>query len=86
MASNNSEAMQGHWAKTRNLTFLVLVIWFIFSMVIPWNANILNNYSFMGFELGYYMCVQGSLIVFVALIWFQNWRQDKIDDEFGVGE
>jgi len=86
MASNNSEAMQGHWTKTRSLTFLVLAIWFIFSMVIPWNANILNAYSFMGFELGYYMNVQGSLIVFVALIWFQNWRQDKIDYEFGVGE
>jgi putative solute:sodium symporter small subunit len=86
MASNNSEAMQGHWTKTRNLTYVVLFFWFIFSMVIPWNAHILNNYSFMGFELGYYMNVQGSLIVFVALIWIQNWRQDKIDDEFGVGE
>ncbi len=78
--------MQGHWAKTRSLTFLVLAIWFIFSMVVPWNAHILNEYSFLGFELGYYMNVQGSLIIFVALIWFQNWRQDKIDDEFGVGE
>ena len=86
MASKNSEAMQGHWTKTRNLTFFVLAIWFIFSMVIPWNADVLNSSTFLGFPLGYYMCVQGSLMVFVALIWFQNWRQDKIDDEFGVGE
>ena len=40
----------------------------------------------MGFELGYYMAVQGSLIIFVVLIFFLNWRQDKIDDEHGMNE
>ncbi len=86
MSENNSGAMAQHWAKTRSLTILVLVLWVIFSMIIPWNAHSLNSISFLGFPLGYYMCVQGSLIVFVLLIWFQNWRQDAIDDEFGVGE
>lgn len=86
MSDNTSKSNEGHWRKTRNLTFLVLFIWFIFSMVIPWNANALNSMSFLGFPLGYYMCVQGSLIVFVLLIFFHNWRQDAIDDEFGVGE
>lgn len=86
MASKNAEAMQGHWAKTRSLTIFVLIVWVIFSMIIPWNAHTLNASSFLGYPLGYYMCIQGSLAVFVALIWFQNWRQDKIDDEFGVGE
>ena len=27
-----------------------------------------------------------TLIVFVVTIFFQNWRQDSIDDEFGLGE
>ena len=84
--SDTSKSKEGHWRKTRNLTFLVLAIWFIFSIVIPWNANALNGSSFLGFPLGYYMCVQGSLAVFVLLIFFHNWRQDAIDDEFGVGE
>jgi putative solute:sodium symporter small subunit len=86
MSSENAERNAQHWAKTRNLTMLVLVFWVIFGIIIPWNAKALNAMSFLGFPLGYYMCVQGSLIVFVALIWFQNWRQDAIDDEFGVGE
>ena len=86
MSSANAERNAQHWAKTRSLTILVLAIWFIFSMVVPWFAKELNSFTFLGFPLGYYMCVQGSLIVFVALIWFQNWRQDSIDDEFGVGE
>ena len=65
---------------------MVLVAWFIFAFVLPWNAKALNSMSFLGFELGYYMIVQGSLIAFVAMIWIQNWRQDAIDDEFGVGD
>ena len=86
MSGNNTEATQRHWTRTRNLTWLVLALWFIFSMVSPWNAKGLNEYSFLGFPLGYYMCVQGSLIVFVLLIFFQNWRQDAIDDELGLDD
>lgn len=80
------DAKRRHWARTRNLTFWMLAIWFIFSFVIPWFAGALNSVSFLGFPLGYYMIVQGSLIVFVVQIFFQNWMQDKIDDEAGVGE
>lgn len=84
--SQDKSAREGHWAKTRNLTYLVLIVWFIFSFVVHWFAPSLNNMSFLGFPLGYYFAVQGSLAIFVLLIFFQNWRQDQIDNEFGVGE
>ncbi len=86
MSGVSTEARARHWTRTRNLTILVLVIWAIFAFVVPWSAKSLNAMSFLGFPLGYYFCVQGSLIVFVLLIFFQNWRQDAIDDEAGVGE
>ena len=86
MPEISQDAKARHWARTRSLTILVLVIWFIFAFVVPWFAKDLNSFSFIGFPLGYYMIVQGSLIVFVLLIFFQNWRQDAIDDEAGVGE
>lgn len=86
MSADKSDARQQHWAKTRSLTIGVLIVWFIFSFVVPWFNSSLNSVSFLGFPLGYYMIAQGSLIVFVVLIFFQNWRQDQIDDEFGVGE
>lgn len=73
-----------HWSKTRRLTFAVLAIWFLFAIIIPWNARGLNAGSFLGFELGYYMVVQGSLIVFVLLIVGQNLLQDSIDEEYGA--
>ena len=75
-----------HWEKTRNLTFVILFFWVIFSFVLPWNAHALNSMSFIGFPLGFYFTAQGSLIAFVLMIWIQNWLQDKIDDECGMGE
>ena len=86
MPEISRDAKERHWIRTRNLTIGVLVVWFVFSFVVPWFARELNAFTFIGFPLGYYMIVQGSLIVFVVLIFFQNWKQDQIDDEAGVGE
>ena len=86
MSQDNPSARETHWAKTRNLTIVILILWVIFSFVVHWFAEDLNAISFMGFPLGFYMAVQGSLAIFVALIFVQNWMQDKIDDEAGLGE
>ena len=86
MAQDASERRQIHWAKTRRLTWVVLLIWFVFAFVLPWFAKDLNSVSFLGFKLGYYIVVQGSLIVFVLLIIVQNLMQDSIDDEYGSGD
>ncbi len=82
MSEQDAARKERHWLKTRNLTYIVLAIWAIFAFILPWNAKALNSLSFLGFPLGYYMVVQGSLIVFVLLIVFQNFRQDAIDDEY----
>ena len=75
-----------HWSKTRNLTYVVLVLWFVFGLLLPWFARELDAVSFLGFKLGYYLVVQGSLIVFVVLIVVQNMIQDSIDNEYGSGD
>ena len=75
-----------HWEKTKGLMMLTLSIWFIFSIVIFMFGEGLNNGSFLGYPLAYYMCAQGSIVIFVVLIfWFAN-RQEKIDEEFGFAE
>ena len=75
-----------YWAKTKRLMIIALVIWAIFGYGIHIFAGQLNEIVILGFPLGFYMAAQGSLIVFVALIfWFAN-RQDAIDRECGVAE
>ena len=86
MATNSTDKRVQHWTKTRNLTIVIMALWVLFGLIIPYNASSLNSMSFMGFPLGYWFCVQGSLLAFLAMIVYQNWRQDAIDDEAGVGE
>jgi putative solute:sodium symporter small subunit len=87
MAGNDdAEKRRRHWEKTRTLTIVILILWAIFSFVLPWNAHALNSVSFIGFPLGFYFTAQGSLIAFVVLIWVQNMLQDRIDDEYGMHE
>ena len=83
MTDESARRAAEHWKKTRNLTIVVLVIWAFFSLVVHWFAKGLNEVSFIGFPLGYYLAVQGSLAIFVILIFGQNWIQDMIDDEAG---
>ena len=75
-----------HWEKTTGLMVLTLVIWFVFGYLIFMFGSSLNEGSFLGYPLAYYMCAQGSIIAFVVLIfWFAN-KQEKIDEEFGFQE
>lgn len=82
----SSSAHEAHWEKTKALTIVTLGIWFFFSFVIHFFANALNSISFLGWPMGFYMAAQGSLIVFVVLIFWTTSRQEKIDQEFGFAE
>jgi putative solute:sodium symporter small subunit len=75
-----------HWRRTRSLMWVTLAIWFVFSFLVHWFADALNGASFLGFPLGFYMAAQGSLIVFVVLIFWFARTQDKIDRECGMAE
>jgi len=86
MSDISPEVRKAHWAKTKRLTLITLVIWFIFSFGIHWFADSLNSMNFIGFPVGFYMAAQGSLIVFVLQIWYLAYKQGKIDEEFGVAE
>jgi putative solute:sodium symporter small subunit len=80
------EVAEAHWAKTRSLMWTTLGIWAFFSFFIHFFVNALNNIVIAGFPLGFYMAAQGSLVVFVVLIFWFAWRQNRIDEEFGVAE
>ena len=88
MAELTPEVRAAHWAKTKSLTITVLVIWFFFSFVVHWFADFLNGFTvpLLGFPFGFYMAAQGSLAIFVILIFWLVRRQGQIDDEFGVSE
>jgi putative solute:sodium symporter small subunit len=78
--------LEQHWAETRGLTTWILILWFIVSIGIVFFANALNSVTFFGWPFGFYMAAQGSLMIFVILIVVLNFKQEKIDEKFGVAE
>jgi putative solute:sodium symporter small subunit len=86
MASMTPEQRNAYWQKTSRLMWTILVLWLIFSFVVPAFAVQLNSIKFLGFPLGFYMAAQGSLIAYVVLCFWNARAQNKIDEEFGVAE
>jgi putative solute:sodium symporter small subunit len=87
-SANLKQREEEHWAKTSRLMFTHLGVWFFFGFIIhmfvkPLNAIII---PILGFPLGFYMAAQGSLIVFVVMLFLFAKQQDKIDREFGFAE
>jgi putative solute:sodium symporter small subunit len=83
--SNNSAAQ--YWQANVKLLTLCLVIWFVVSylfgiiLVEP-----LNSIQIGGYKLGFWFAQQGSIYVFVILIFFYASRMNKLDRQFDVHE
>jgi len=75
-----------YWSRTSGLMWTMLILWVIFGYVIHMFVNQLNAIEILGFPLGFYMAAQGSLIIFVVMLFFFASRQDTIDREEGVAE
>ena len=81
-----SEKHQEYWRKNLVITSILLFIWFVATFVEGWYARELNEFTFIGFPLGFYMSAQGSLIIYVVLIWIYQRYMNKLDVVYGVQE
>lgn len=79
--------LQEYWKKNLRYLLILLSIWFIVSFgcgIIF--AEALNAIKIGGFPLGFWFAQQGSIYVFVVLIFvYVNWM-NKLDKEFDVDE
>ena len=73
-----------YWRKNLRVTAILLAIWFIVTFVAGYFARELNSVTFFGFPLGFYMGAQGSLIVYVLIIWYYAWYMNRLDSDYGV--
>ncbi len=75
-----------YWRKNLVITAVLLTIWFIATFVEAWYARELNAVTFLGFPLGFYMSAQGSLIIYVLIIFVYAKYMQKLDREYNVDE
>ena len=84
---STAERNQRYWQANIRLLAILLSIWFIvsflFSIVL---VDVLDQISFFGFKLGFWMAQQGSIYVFVVLIFVYAWRMDKLEKAFGLSD
>ena len=78
--------MAAYWKANIRITAIILSIWFVVTYVCSFFAAELNSISFLDFPFGYYMGAQGSLIIFVILIFYYAKYMNAKDVEFGVQE
>ncbi len=87
MSPLNEEQAQQYWRRNLSLMIKLLVIWFVVSYgcgIIL--VDVLNQIQIGGYKLGFWFAQQGSIYVFVALIFYYAKKMGDLDREFGVDE
>ncbi len=83
----DSEKRKAYWHANLRLVAMCLAVWFVcsygFGILL---VEQLNQFRIGGFKLGFWFAQQGSIYIFVVLIFFYAWRMNHIDKEFDVHE
>ena len=81
------ENRSAYWRANLRLVVGCLVVWFVcsygFGILL---VEQLNSIRVGGFQLGFWFAQQGSMYIFVVLIFFYANRIGKIDRKFNVHE
>ena len=80
-----TERHQEYWRKNLSITAVLLAVWFIVTFVMGYYARDLS-FDFFGWPFSFYMAAQGSLIIYLLIIWYYARYMSQLDREFGVEE
>ena len=81
--NNTRRNIHQYWKKNIQIVLILLIIWFLasfgFGIIL---ADYLDEISFFGFKLGFWFAQQGSILIFVAIIFIYIRSMKKLDQEF----
>ena len=75
-----------YWQRNLRMTAILLAIWFMVTFVVSFYARELSGVTILGFPLGFYMGAQGSLVIYVLIIWYYARYMNTLDQEYDVHE
>ena len=79
--------LRAYWKENLRYLAILLVIWFIvsygFGILL---VEQLNSMSIGGAKLGFWFAQQGSIYVFVVLIFVYVYLMNKLDQKYGLDE
>ena len=78
-----SKKSKDYWRKNLKYLIILLTIWFTvsfgFGVIL---VDQLNTLQFFGFKLGFWFAQQGSIYVFVVLIFVYIYLMNRLDKNF----
>ncbi|MHA7862711.1 DUF4212 domain-containing protein [Flagellimonas marinaquae] len=85
--SEKQQRAKAYWKENLRYLLILLIIWFLVS----YGAGILfkdalNTIRLGGFKLGFWFAQQGSIYVFVILIFVYVRLMNKLDKKYGYDE
>ena len=81
MTESKSKA---YWKENIKYLFILLTVWFLVSFGAGiLFKDLLNEFKFGGFKLGFWFAQQGSMYVFVILIFIYVKLMNKLDKKYG---
>ena len=86
-AASTAQSDKDYWTANMRIIMISLVIWalvsFGFGILL---RPMLSGIAVGGTDLGFWFAQQGSILVFLVLIFNYAWRMNKLDAQFGVEE
>jgi putative solute:sodium symporter small subunit len=87
MPKQLTERDHAYWRANVKLIIFCLGVWALVSygfgiLLRP----LLSGIPIGGTDLGFWFAQQGSILTFLALVFFYSWRMNKLDKEFGLEE
>lgn len=80
---NNKQYHQAYWRANTALIRNLLIVWALVSLVFSiLLVQPLNTIQFGGVPFGFWMAQQGSIYVFVALIFIYAVQMDRLDRKY----
>ena len=84
---SSSDSASAYWAENVRLLTKCLIIWFVASYgcgILLVDA--LNSISLGGYKLGFWFAQQGSIYVFLILIFYYAKKMGELDRKYDVHE
>jgi putative solute:sodium symporter small subunit len=84
---DNKTSSNAYWSANIRIIYICLAIW----AIVSYGFGILlrpalSSISVGGTDIGFWFAQQGSIIVFIALIFFYAAYMNKLDRKYGVDE